>query len=160
MSRGESCFHLRPWLSVDLDHCHRIAIEASGPKAWTLKAYSDSFAVGDIGYVCEQSEAIGCLVGRVLFDQAEILDLQVLPGYQGTTAARQLLKAFCDHCRAKQAVQILLEVRASNDRAIAFYHKHHFHEIDRRQLYYPTRESLPAEDALVLRLSIDEIASL
>jgi ribosomal-protein-alanine N-acetyltransferase len=45
---------------------------------------------------------------------------------------------------------ILLEVRPSNERALAVYKKYGFAEIGRRKGYYPAHEG-QREDAIVMR---------
>lgn len=58
-----------------------------------------------------------------------------------------------ERCRARQAGLLWLEVRPSNERALALYRREGFVEVGRRKAYYPAPEG--REDALVMRRDID-----
>ena len=61
--------------------------------------------------------------------------------------ADALLEAFLGFGREHLAF-LTLEVRASNDKAVALYRKHGFEEVGRRRDYYQD----PKEDAILMTL--------
>jgi ribosomal-protein-alanine acetyltransferase len=96
-------------------------------------------------------EVVGLIVTRVAADEAEILNLAVLPTLRRRGLARRLLLTALAAARALNARRAFLEVRESNSDARAFYSRLGFIEWDSRRAYY--RE--PAEDALILALQLD-----
>ena len=96
-------------------------------------------------------EVVGIIVTRIAADEAEILNLAVLPTLRRRGLARGLLLTALAAARALKARRAFLEVRESNLGARAFYTRMGFIEFGRRRAYY--RE--PAEDALILTLALD-----
>jgi len=64
--------------------------------------------------------------------------------------ARQIFSALAQELKIAQIAELLLEVRASNDAALAFYRDAGFVETGRRPRYYAD----PVEDAVLLKLSL------
>jgi [ribosomal protein S18]-alanine N-acetyltransferase len=103
-------------------------------------------------FVAEQDgEVAGIIVTRIAADEAEILNLAVLPTVRRRGLARALLLTALAAARALNARRAFLEVRESNLGARAFYSRMGFIECGRRHAYY--RE--PAEDALILTFAWD-----
>ena len=80
-------------------------------------------------------------------DSADLLDIAVLPEQRGRGKAKALMQFMIDDLLKKGVTQIFLEVRKSNDSAIALYKKFGFEQISERKNYY----SDPTEDALIYR---------
>lgn len=80
----------------------------------------------------------------------DILDIAVDKGVRRRGVASALLAYTDEFCRAAGITEQLLEVRASNTDARAFYERAGFEEIARRKNYY----SAPIEDAAVMRRGI------
>ena len=103
-------------------------------------------------FVAEQDgEVAGIIVTRIAADEAEILNLAVLPKVRRRGVARALLLTALTSARALNARRAFLEVRESNLDARAFYSCMGFIEFGRRRVYYQG----PAEDALILTLQLD-----
>ena len=94
---------------------------------------------------CALAEEEGLLVGFLVWQEtdfeAEVLQIAVLPSYQG----RKIATALFDFLPADK--EIFLEVRESNKPALLFYKKEKFIEITRRKNYYHA----PVEDAIVMK---------
>jgi len=88
----------------------------------------------------------GYLFGRSAADEAEVLNLAVLPEYRRAGLGRRLLETVFDGWEARGVARVYLEVRASNEGALAFYQALGFWPSAVRRGYY----SQPKEDALVL----------
>ena len=89
------------------------------------------------GYVGSQS----------VLDGADMMNLAVAPAYRRQGIGQALVTALTDYLQQKGIIVLLLEVRASNDPAIALYQSLGFQQIGRRPNYYHH----PREDALIMR---------
>ena len=89
----------------------------------------------------DENRLVGFLVWQETDFEAEVLQIAVLPSYQGQKIATVLF----DFLPADK--EIFLEVRESNRPALLFYKKEKFEEIARRKAYYHA----PVEDAIVMK---------
>ena len=89
---------------------------------------------------------VGFLVWQEIDFEAEVLQIAVLPSYQG----QKIATALFDFLPADK--EIFLEVRESNRSALLFYKKEKFEEIARRKAYYHA----PMEDAIIMKREVDE----
>ena len=94
----------------------------------------------------DRSQLVGFLVWQETDFEAEVLQIAVLPSYQG----RKIATVLFDFLPANK--EIFLEVRESNKPALLFYKKEKFEEIARRNAYYRA----PVEDAIVMKREIHE----
>ena len=94
----------------------------------------------------DENRLVGFLVWQETDFEAEVLQIAVLPSYQG----RKIATALFDFLPADK--EIFLEVRESNKPALLFYKKEKFEEIARRKAYYHA----PVEDAIVMKREIHE----
>lgn len=90
---------------------------------------------------------VGYIMARVSGEEAEILNLAVLPGYRRRGIARCLLEEALAAVVTAGVREAYLEVRQSNQEALALYRAHGFRPVALRPDYYRN----PLEDALVLR---------
>lgn len=77
----------------------------------------------------------------------------LLPTSAGSAEAVACFVMCWARARAEGMVQVLLEVRESNDAAYRLYRQEGFREIGRRKGYYPAASG--REDARVMALSLD-----
>ena len=94
----------------------------------------------------DESQLVGFLVWQDTDFEAEVLQIAVLPNYQG----QKIATALFDFLPADK--ETFLEVRESNKPALLFYKKEKFEEIARRKAYYHA----PVEDAIVMKREIHE----
>ena len=106
-----------------------------------LRSVVNSCALAEDG-----SQLVGFLVWQETDFEAEVLQIAVLPSYQG----QKIATALFDLLPADK--EIFLEVRVSNKPALLFYKKERFEEIARRKAYYHA----PVEDAIVMKREIHE----
>ena len=101
--------------------------------AWTKKMITSALeGVYDEVYVYREKESIvGYIDFRIVQDEAEVFRIAVMQ----------------EVCRQKNIVKQFLEVRVSNEPAIALYQKYGFVEIGRRKEYYIN----PVEDAILMK---------
>lgn len=100
---------------------------------WFVAMDNDVFA----GYVGSQA----------VMGEADMMNLAVMPAYRRQGVADGLVKALIACLKEERVYALTLEVRASNEPAIALYHKLGFVQVGCRPGYY----SKPKEDALILR---------
>lgn len=120
-------YEVSPWTAIQMEE--------------VLLSNVNSCALAEDG-----SLLVGFLVWQATDFEAEVLQIAVLPNYQG----RKIATALFDFLPADK--EIFLEVRESNKPALLFYKKEKFEEIARRKAYYHA----PVEDAIVMKREIHE----
>ena len=83
----------------------------------------------------------------VVADEGYITNVAVFPEYRRQGVAAKILEIYLNFAQANRLAFLTLEVRPSNEAAIALYQRYGFEEVGRRKNYY----DLPKEDALILR---------
>lgn len=123
---------------------------------WTEGIFRDCLRVG---YGCWVMELAGGIAGygvlSLVVGEAHLLNICVAPEWQGKGYGGQLLGHFLTLARERNASQMLLEVRPSNDAALALYRKRGFNEVGLRKSYYPGEKG--REDALILAMELRDI---
>lgn len=94
----------------------------------------------------EYGHVFGYIGALVASGEVYITNLAVLPGARRHGVGERLLLVLIEKMRAENAEFITLEVRRSNEAAIALYRKHGFELAGERRGYYTE----PAEDALLM----------
>ena len=96
----------------------------------------------------------GALIGYVIFyyvlDEGEIARIAVSPFHRRQGVAEEIFYGLLRFCAEKEIERILLDVRKSNDAAIAFYRKSGFSEDGIRKKFYDN----PKEDAILMSMDI------
>lgn len=103
--------------------------------------------------VDEGERVLGYAGLQVVLDEGYINNVAVSPEMRRQGVADALMAAFVRFGRAHLAF-LTLEVRPSNDAAIALYTKHGFQPVGRRPNYYDA----PREDALLMTLEFSHDA--
>lgn len=111
-----------------------IASELSNPLAYWLVAMEEDRVVGYIG-------------SQSVLGEADMMNIAVDPAFRRRSVARLLIEALVAQLRTRSVTSLTLEVRASNETAIALYEKTGFRQVGRRPSYYRH----PKEDAWILR---------
>ena len=120
--------------------------------------FSDPWSVNSIGselrnplslwlVALEDSNVAGYVGSQTVLGEADMMNLAVHPDYRRRGVGEQLVLQLVDHLRRQGSHILMLEVRASNEPAIALYKKLGFIQVGRRPNYY----TKPKEDALILR---------
>ena len=115
---------------------------------WTADQVAEALRsdVNSCALAADENQLVGFLVWQETDFEAEVLQIAVLPSYQGQKIATALF-GFLPADK-----EIFLEVRESNKSALLFYKKEKFEEIARRKAYYHA----PVEDAIVMKREIHE----
>lgn len=96
--------------------------------------------------IWQEQTLVGAALLEVLVPESELHSLAVLPGKRRRGLGAALLKSALSAARKRGATEMFLEVRRSNQAAIALYERAGFAALSVRRGYY----SHPREDALVM----------
>lgn len=122
---------------------------------WTRGNFIDSIAAGYEAWLLTSpgEGVLGYFIAMDGYEEMHLLNLTVAPAVQGRGHGRAMLDRLVDICRAREAEQLWLEVRESNDRARALYQRYGFVQVGVRRDYYPLPPGVPGrEDAVVMSL--------
>ena len=146
---------MSPMSANDLDEV--LAIEyrvCSFP--WGRGNFTDSLASGYSCWVCRiDGELVGYFVLMLAVDDAHLLTISVAQKRQRMGFGARLLRHAMDVACDGGATSMLLEVRPSNESALAMYRHFGFQQIGVRRGYYPANPG--REDALVLTRALTEV---
>ena len=118
---------------------------------WTRGIFRDCLFVGYSCWVYEKDEqVIAYSILSIAADEAHILTVVVAPEHQGKGVGRMMMTFMMDVARTRFVDKVFLEVRPSNERAIALYTSMGFKEVGVRPGYYPAEGG--REDAIVLSI--------
>lgn len=95
---------------------------------------------------------LGYLGMEYILDEGNITNVAVFPQYRRQGIARALIKALLEEARRLSLTTVTLEVRVSNEAAIALYAGMGFLPVGRRCLYYND----PTEDALLMTAELSQ----
>lgn len=99
-----------------------------------------------ISAISEDGTVQGYVGMMYVLDEGYISNVAVKPVYRRQGIADALIVRLKELCREHELSFVTLEVRASNEPAIALYTKHGFEPVGRRKNYY----SAPREDAILM----------
>ena len=94
----------------------------------------------------ENGTVLGYAGLLVMLDEGYITNVAVFPEYRRLGVAAKIIDVYMNFAAANDLAFLTLEVRPSNEAAIALYRRFGFEEVGRRKNYY----DLPKEDALIL----------
>lgn len=119
--------------------------------AWTKQDFNDLFqSEGTVAQIVSEADhPVGFCLYRLLFEEAEILTLGILPTCRNRSAGETLLRQGKPELVEKGVERIFLEVSETNLAAIQLYKKSGFQEISMRKNYYS--EGSKKSDALIMQ---------
>lgn len=125
---------------------------------WTRGNFADALKAGYSAKVALLGEqVVGFSVVQHAPDVAHLLLIAVSPGMQRQGLGYRLLRQAELETRQAGLPALLLEVRPSNQAAVAFYTNRGFVQVGLRKGYYPNGNH-PREDALVLQKGLEPLA--
>ena len=138
-------------VKMTMEHAPQVAeLEAvcfSDP--WSLNSIS-SEVTNALSYwlVALDGERVAGYIGsQSVLGEADMMNLAVSPDHRRQGIGQQLVERLICDLKERGTRILVLEVRASNERAINLYQKLGFVQVGRRPNYYYK----PREDALILR---------
>ncbi|MGH8809825.1 MAG: ribosomal protein S18-alanine N-acetyltransferase [Noviherbaspirillum sp.] len=149
-----SSMHFAPMQVEDLPEILIIESDVY-PYPWTRGNFLDSMYSGYEAWTLR--EPSGALAGYFLLmlavDEAHLLNISVRRDLHGLGVGRLQLDKVMMISREKKMRSVLLEVRPSNQRALAVYQRYGFVKIGQRTGYYPA-QGKTREDAIVMRFHL------
>ncbi|MDR1983099.1 MAG: ribosomal protein S18-alanine N-acetyltransferase [Holosporaceae bacterium] len=104
------------------------------------------------GFLSMEKEAQGFILGKMIYDEVEIITFCVLPEFRNRGIGKMLVDEVHNHAQNHFVEKIFLEVSEDNVIAEKMYENFGYVKISRRRGYYCTRKS--SSDALVMQKSI------
>ena len=138
----------------DLEKVLLVERSAQGAPHWSEAVWRKSFEVGARKRVVLVAEVDGSVCGFVALSSlatvAEVENIAVSEALRRRGVGQGLLTAGLEWARRTQAEAVELEVRASNQAALALYQALGFQEQGRRVAYYGD----PVEDAVLMSIGL------
>lgn len=142
---GHQCV-LKCYNEKDIDAIYALEI-AANPHPWSKRNFIDSIGCS---HLCVGVQVGDSWVAQAIFSaasgEAELLLISVDPVWQGKGIARKVLEVMSE-IMVESVTDMYLEVRASNEGAIALYESCGFNCLGVRPGYYPAKKT--REDALI-----------
>jgi len=152
---------VRPVQAIHVSELIRIGQETN-LSAWSAESYLDEIKHPNaimLRIVTEANQTVGFVVGRTVLGgetearlDAEIYNIGVSSQNQRCGYGQILLEAFVDEALSRGVRNIWLEVRETNVKAINFYRKNGFKQMQTRPNFYDD----PREAALLMRLELPQ----
>ena len=125
-------------------------------RPWSRRMLAEELENQCAAFLVAEDGQTGAVMGYagllVVADEGYITNVAVFPEYRRQGVAAKILEIYLNFAQANQLAFLTLEVRPSNEAAIALYQRHGFEEVGRRKNYY----DLPKEDALILTRYFDK----
>ncbi|MFH0881973.1 MAG: ribosomal protein S18-alanine N-acetyltransferase [bacterium] len=152
MKRVVGPVSLREMLKSDLRAVASAEKKTFTKNAWKLKDFSELLRPPTgMGIVAEVNDTlVGYLLGMQAADEAELLNIGVIPEARRQGVGRGLLKIWLERMHERGTRNIYLDVRISNHSAIQLYESFSFAVAGCRPHYYPD-----GEDSLVMKLALN-----
>ncbi len=147
--------HVRPMTQKDVPIVANIA-QSVMPFAWSQQSFYDCLAPDYHAFVIVQGEQglanqlLGFIVVLNQVGESQLLAMGLRQKCQRQGLGRQLLLHTIALAKQQQLTCMWLEVRASNQAAIALYASVGFKQVGVRRSYYPAKDG--REDAMVMKL--------
>jgi len=145
--------NLREMLSTDLRSVAAAERRIFEKDFWKQKDFSELInRPSGMGMVAEvNGRIVGYLVGMQAADEAELLNIGVVPEGRRRGVARGLLRVWLGRLQERGSATVYLDVRPSNHPAITLYEKFGFAVVGCRRHYYSD-----GEDALIMKLTMPD----
>jgi [ribosomal protein S18]-alanine N-acetyltransferase len=141
-------FTISPMRNWHLRDVHSIDTKVY-PRPWSLALWRQEIAMLDTRHYIV-AENGGLVVGHAgimyVANEGHVTTVAVDPPFQGRGVATRLMSSLCHHARNRPTAALTLEVRVSNERAIALYRRFGFAPAGVRKNYYAETN----EDALIM----------
>ena len=154
-SKGASLLAIRKLAATDVPAVSAILQESPEAALWSSESLLQLASADPAAWVVDlNSVLVGFLIGRIVADECEILNMAVSRAHRRSGIGSKLLESAVEFSRTAGSARAYLEVRASNEPAIALYKGHGFTECGRRAQYYRD----PVEDGVLLSICLDGTA--
>ncbi len=123
---------------------------------WSHGVFRDCLLAGYQCVVLERNnDVVGYSILSIAAGEAHILNICLHPTYRSMGYGEKLLDEILFRARSTSVRQIFLEVRPSNQHALALYRKKDFHKVADRPAYYQASKGREDANVLVKKLTSD-----
>ncbi len=144
---------IRPMSEDDLDDVMSVESKIYD-FPWTRQIFFDCLRVGYVSQICELDDQLaGYCIMSTGASEAHILNLCISQDFRRMGLGQRLLEHMLEIAKRRNVGTVFLEVRPSNNGAIALYDKIGFNQIGTRRDYYPAK--LGREDAIIFAKSLE-----
>ncbi len=121
---------------------------------WSEKGIAETFAQNNsvILGAWQNDQMVGYVIFYYVLDEGEIARIAVSPSCRRTGAATLIFEKLLEVSAEKDITRVMLDVRESNEAAIAFYRKCGFAQDGIRKRFYTG----PTEDAILMSMDISK----
>ncbi|CAM9387882.1 ribosomal protein S18-alanine N-acetyltransferase [Acinetobacter bereziniae] len=126
---------------------------------WKISQFEESITSYVSTVIEQNNQVVGFCILQPVLDEANLLLMAIHPSQQGRGLGYQLLEESITLLK-NNPVQIFLEVRESNQAAIALYEKSGFHQIDLRKNYYPNKDGSREHAIIMVKTCSDDFSKL
>ena len=151
----EARVKIRPMTHEDLaavSNIERLSYEFP----WSHGVFRDCLLAGYQCIVLERNDEVaGYSILSIAAGEAHILNICVHPDYRSMGYGEKLLDDLLFRARSSSVREIFLEVRPSNEHALALYKKKDFHKVADRPAYYQASHGREDANVLVKKLTTD-----
>ena len=121
---------------------------------WSHGVFRDCLLAGYQCVVLERNDEVaGYSILSIAAGEAHILNICVHPDFRSMGYGEKLLDDLLFRARSTSVREIFLEVRPSNEHALALYKKKDFHKVADRPAYYQASKGREDASVLVKRLT-------
>tara|TARA_B100000767_G_scaffold274994_1_gene309944 strand:+ start:903 stop:1367 length:465 start_codon:yes stop_codon:yes gene_type:complete len=149
---------VRALVKDDIDQIVGFSLAPNEPD-WSKEALLDALDgisngtyLANVGLDQVTGQVVGLAIASYIFDQADVQHVVVDKLFRGQGFGRQLLQSLIKGLVVRAVGTLFLEVRPSNQVAVALYQSMGFECIQKRQDYYPGVDGV-REDAWVFSLA-------
>lgn len=145
-------YRIREMNKADCAMVHQVEQQCfSDP--WSLESIEQSFHNSSSHYfVALENDIIVGFIGLLIaIPESDIINVAVLPEFTGKGIGKHLVEKALVFLKQNKVNKVYLEVRASNQRAVALYGRFEFKPVGIRKQYYGN----PIEDAIVMCLELN-----
>lgn len=150
---AEAPIEVVPMTRRHLKAVHAIEAQVS-PRPWSLDLFRSELAQPEASRAWFVARRGGTVVGfagiMLIVDDGHITNVATDPACRRQGIASRLMVPLCRAGVDRGALNLTLEVRASNRGAHALYRRFGFAPAGVRAAYYPASSDGPAEDALIM----------
>lgn len=114
------------------------AVADGGGAGWSAEAVRSTLAGNGFGFIANSKDGapVGAALAHIAADEAELINIAVLPDRRGHGCARQLLEKVIAQACAGNAKKLLLEASVENTAALNLYRSFGFKSAGLRKGYY------------------------
>ncbi len=149
------CIRIVPMNADHLEEIERLE-RICFSRPWSRRMLAEELENQCAAFLVAEDGQTGTVLGYagllVVADEGYITNVAVFPEYRRRGVAARILEIYLNFAQANRLAFLTLEVRPSNEAAIALYQRYGFEEVGRRKNYY----DLPKEDALILTRYFDK----